>query len=125
MRTFRFFVFLGIFFFGCSALTSAATNHPKILIIYDMEGVSGVTHYEMLWFQRPDEYAKGRESLTSDVNAAIRGLAAGGAGSIWIQDGHGSGNGILLFVFHADDRLAADVLANIGGRAVALEDDDT
>ena len=92
MRTFRFFVFLGILFFGCSALTPAATNHPKILIIYDMEGVSGVTHYEMLWFQRPDEYAKGRESLTSDVNAAIRGLAAGGAGSIWIQDGHGSGN---------------------------------
>jgi D-amino peptidase len=92
MRTFRFLVFLGIFFFGCSALTPAATNHPKILIIYDMEGVSGITHYEMLWFQRPDEYAKGRESLTSDVNAAIRGLAAGGAGSIWIQDGHGSGN---------------------------------
>src|SRR5690242_7507140 len=75
-----------------SSRTNAAANHPKVLIIYDMEGVSGVTHYEMLWVERPEEYAKGRESLTSDVNAAIRGLAAGGAGSIWIQDGHGSGN---------------------------------
>lgn len=70
----------------------ATAAHPKILVIYDMEGVSCVTHYEMLWVERPDEYAKGRECLTSDVNAAVRGLAAGGAGSIWIQDGHGSGN---------------------------------
>lgn len=91
MRVFRgVFVMLCIFSFA--ALTSAATNHPKILIIYDMEGVSCITHYEMLWVERPDEYAKGRECLTSDVNAAIRGLAGGGAGSIWIQDGHGSGN---------------------------------
>jgi D-amino peptidase len=78
-----------------SMLASAAfatVAHPKILIIYDMEGVSCVTHYEMLWVERPDEYAKGRDCLTSDVNAAVRGLSAGGAGSIWIQDGHGSGN---------------------------------
>ena len=70
----------------------STSAHPKILIIYDMEGVSCITHYEMLWVQRPDEYAKGRECLTGDVNAAVRGLAAGGAGAIWIQDGHGSGN---------------------------------
>jgi D-amino peptidase len=75
-----------------SPARAATPNHPKILVIYDMEGVSCVTHYEMLWVERPEEYAKGRECLTSDVNAAVRGLAAGGAGSIWIQDGHGSGN---------------------------------
>lgn len=85
-----------VFLFVCTsvgaALATAAANHPRVLIIYDMEGVSGVTHYEMLWVERPEEYAKGRESLTSDVNAAIRGVFAGGAGSVWIQDGHGSGN---------------------------------
>lgn len=95
MRALRYFLSL-LLLSGCisigAASTSATANHPKILIIYDMEGVSGITHYEMLWFQRPDEYAKGREFLTSDVNAAVRGLAAGGAGSIWIEDGHGSGN---------------------------------
>ena len=91
MRAFRGAILL-LFIFSCAALTPAAANHPRILIIYDMEGVSGVTHYEMTWFERPEEYAKGREFLTSDVNAAVRGLAAGGAGPIWIQDGHGSGN---------------------------------
>ena len=38
--------------------------------------------------------AEGRKFLTSDVNAAIRGLKAGGAGAIWVQDGHG---------FHGDN----------------------
>jgi D-amino peptidase len=91
MRVFQG-VFLLLCIFSFAAFTPPAANHPKILIIYDMEGVSGVTHYEMTWVERPEEYAKGREFLTSDVNAAIRGLATGGAGSIWIQDGHGSGN---------------------------------
>ena len=91
MRSLRFCFFV-LALLSCPLLTFAASNHPKILIIYDMEGVSGVSHYEMLWVERPDEYAKGREFLTSDVNAAIRGLAAGGAGPIWVQDGHGSGN---------------------------------
>ena len=36
--------------------------------------------------------AVGRQALTADVNAAIRGLAAGGAGPIWVQDAHSSGN---------------------------------
>jgi len=91
MRSLRSYFFV-LLLLACPLLVFAAPNHPKILIIYDMEGVSCVTHYEMLWVERPDEYAKGRECLTSDVNAAVRGLAEGGAGSIWIQDGHGSGN---------------------------------
>jgi D-amino peptidase len=71
-----------------------ATLHaqgPKVLIIYDMEGISGVVRppYERYGTA---EYPEGRESLTADVNAAIRGLKAGGAGSIWVEDGHGSGN---------------------------------
>src|ERR1700676_4829838 len=68
-----------------------ASNPPKILIIYDMEGISGVVapSYERYG---SSEYPQGRESLTADVNAAIRGLKSGGAGAIWVEDGHGSGN---------------------------------
>ncbi len=69
-----------------------AANHPKVLIIYDMEGVSGIAHPDYTRFDRPAEYAMGRKWLTSDVNAAVRGLAAGGGGPIWVQDAHGSGN---------------------------------
>jgi D-amino peptidase len=77
---------------GDSAVATRTANHPKILVIYDMEGVSGVTYPNQVLFQHPDDYAVGRKSLTADVNAAIRGLASGGAASIWVQDGHGSGN---------------------------------
>jgi D-amino peptidase len=57
-----------------------------------MEGVSNVGDPQHVLASHPNEYAMGRKWLTSDVNAAIRGLAAGGAGPIWIQDAHGSGN---------------------------------
>ncbi|MBI3406074.1 MAG: M55 family metallopeptidase [Acidobacteria bacterium] len=89
MRTKSLAIVIAILF---AVTLQASPNHPKILIIYDMEGVSGVSHYQMTSFREKAEYARGREFLTTDVNAAIRGLAAGGAGSIWIQDGHGSGN---------------------------------
>ena len=69
-----------------------AANPPRILIIFDMEGVSGIRSNPMTSFFKPEPYALGRKSLTADVNAAIRGLKAGGAGAIWVQDGHGSGN---------------------------------
>ena len=68
-----------------------AAGHPRILVIYDMEGVSGIDR-EAMTDSENSAYAAGRLSLTSDVNAAIRGLAAGGARAIWVQDGHGSGN---------------------------------
>jgi len=75
---------------GCCLAAEAATP-PRILIIYDMEGVSGIDREELTSFGNP-EYAQGRRFLTSDVNAAVRGRVAGGAGPIWVQDGHGSGN---------------------------------
>jgi D-amino peptidase len=68
-----------------------ASSAPKVLLIYDMEGVSGIDHESMTDFGSSD-YPMGRELLTSDVNAAVRGLFEGGAGSVWVQDGHGSGN---------------------------------
>jgi len=66
-------------------------QHPKVLVIYDMEGISGVIRPPYERYGAP-EYPMGREALTADVNAAIRGLKAGGAGPIWVEDGHGSGN---------------------------------
>lgn len=74
-----------------ASLCLSAANPPKVLIIYDMEGISGVVapSYERYGAA---EYPQGRESLTADVNAAVRGLKAGGAGAIWVEDGHGSGN---------------------------------
>src|SRR5579864_9621879 len=74
-----------------AAASANAASPPKVLIIYDMEGISGVVSPSFERYGSP-EYPQGRESLTADVNAAVRGLKAGGAGAIWIEDGHGSGN---------------------------------
>jgi D-amino peptidase len=75
-----------------------ATSHPaqqrtlKVLVLYDMEGVSGATDFKHTSFAHPAEYAAGRKSLTEDVNAAITGLKSAGATEIVVVDGHGSGN---------------------------------
>jgi D-amino peptidase len=86
-----------------------AASPPRILIIYDMEGVSGIDR-EALTDSRSPAYPEGRRFLTSDVNAAVRGLKAGGAGAIWVQDGHGSGNANEpdVFVDQMDPRATFD-----------------
>jgi len=64
----------------------------KVLLLYDMEGVSRATDFKHTSFAHRSEYAEGRKSLTDDVNAAIAGLKSAGATEIVVVDGHGSGN---------------------------------
>jgi D-amino peptidase len=64
----------------------------KVMVLYDMEGVTGASNYKHTTFAHKTEYEEGRKSLTADVNAAIAGLKAAGATEIVIVDGHGSGN---------------------------------
>ncbi len=78
-----------------AAFSSALLAQPrrlKVLLLYDMEGVSGATTYRHTTVSHPAEYGEGRKSLTADVNAAIAGLKAAGATEIVVVDGHGSGN---------------------------------
>ncbi|OGD22156.1 MAG: hypothetical protein A2W03_09700 [Candidatus Aminicenantes bacterium RBG_16_63_16] len=76
-------------------LAAAALAQPrplKVLVLYDMEGVTGATSYKHVQAMYKSEYEAGRQSLTADVNAAIAGLKAAGVQDIVIVDGHGSGN---------------------------------
>jgi D-amino peptidase len=63
----------------------------KILVYYDMEGISGQNDMRSLSFGN-EEYEQAREWLTNDVNAVIEGLFAGGADEVHVVDAHGSGN---------------------------------
>lgn len=63
----------------------------KILVYYDMEGISGLNNIRSLSHGN-EEYDKARELLTNDVNAVIEGLFAGGADVVHVVDAHGSGN---------------------------------
>ncbi len=74
------------------AIVSTQPRPLKVMVLYDMEGVSGATDFTYTTFSHPQEYGEGRRSLTADVNAAIAGLEAAGATEIVVVDGHGSGN---------------------------------
>lgn len=63
----------------------------KILVYYDMEGISGFNDLNGLRYGNA-EYAPARELLTNDVNAVIDGLFAGGADEVDVVDAHGSRN---------------------------------
>lgn len=69
----------------------AQKRSPKILLYVDMDGSSGVRRARQVLYPNP-EYFASRQFITNDVNAAIRGLKAGGAGEIIVTDAHGSGN---------------------------------
>jgi D-amino peptidase len=74
---------------GCGG--GEAQSGLKVVLIYDMEGLIPVQQSRDCSFGSPT-YAASRESLTQEVNAAIRGLLKGGASEVVLTDGHGSGN---------------------------------
>jgi D-amino peptidase len=67
----------------------------KILIAADMEGVSGVTHWEET-DPAHSEYIRFRKIMTDEINAAVAGATDAGADEIIIADGHGDGTNILI-----------------------------
>ena len=74
---------------------SKAQRPMKIYISADMEGVVGVVTNEQLGPQG-FEYARFREFMTQEVNAAIEGAFAGGATQIVVSDSHGNGQNLLI-----------------------------
>src|SRR3954464_4837768 len=75
-----------------SATAASAQAQKRVLLLHDMEGLSGEDDWRQFNFGYPEQYAKGRQLLTDDVNATLEGLVACGATKIDVVDGHGSGN---------------------------------
>lgn len=67
----------------------------KILIAADMEGISGVVHWDQVTPGTQD-YTHFRRIMTQDVNAAIRGVFEAGAQEVIVADGHNLGRNILV-----------------------------
>jgi D-aminopeptidase len=66
----------------------------KVLIWFDMEGISGIDDPNMCELRSP-LLQKGRKLGTADVNAVIQGLKRGGATQISIFDGHDFGGNLI------------------------------
>jgi D-amino peptidase len=92
-----------VLFLMSIAATTKAQRPMKIYISADMEGVVGVVTNEQLGPQG-FEYARFREFMTNEVNAAIEGALAAGATEIVISDSHGNGQNLLI------EKLPANVL---------------
>ena len=76
----------------------------KILISADMEGISGITQWDMVTPGHP-EYSRGRVLMTGDVNAAIAGAFEAGATKLVVSDGHWDGRNILIEALDARANL--------------------
>jgi len=64
----------------------------RVLIMADMEGVSGIINWEQVNGGAP-MYEEGRRLYTEEVNAAVRGALAAGAKDVVAVDCHGAGKG--------------------------------
>lgn len=62
----------------------------RVLIMADMEGVSGIVHWDQVSHDSP-MYQEGRRLYTEEINAAVRGAFAGGATEVIVVDSHGAG----------------------------------
>lgn len=74
----------------------------RLYISADIEGIAGVVDRPQLG-PTGFEYEWARETMTDEVNAAIRGARAAGIEDILISDSHGNGQNILI------DRLEQNV----------------
>lgn len=62
----------------------------RVLIMADMEGVSGIVKWDQVTGGAP-MYEEGRRLYTEEINAAVRGAKAAGATEIVAVDCHGAG----------------------------------
>ena len=67
----------------------------KVFVSADMEGITGIARAGMTESADRD-YARARELMTGDVNAAIEGALAAGATEVWVKDAHAGANNLIV-----------------------------
>ncbi|MDR0406343.1 MAG: M55 family metallopeptidase [Clostridiales bacterium] len=67
----------------------------NVLIMTDLEGISGVDTIEKVMDVGTAGHRFACERLMADVNAAVDGAIAGGAETVYVIDGHGSANSFI------------------------------
>jgi len=79
----------------------------KVFISVDMEGVTGVTHWEEV-SRTGKDYEMFRKIMTKETNAAVEGALAAGATDILVRDSHGSARNIVPELLHERAKLLRD-----------------
>ncbi len=112
-----------VVFLAVTVLAGQSRN-LKVLVLYDMEGVSRATDVRHTSYGYATEYKAGREALTDDVNAAIAGLKSAGVGEIVVVDGHGSGNAAEPDVIESRLLAPAKMIARDAGFDIYMDSYD-
>ena len=79
----------------------------KVFISVDMEGITGVVHWEEV-SRTGKDYDYFRKVMTKETNAAVEGALAAGATDILVRDSHGSARNILPELLHTEAKLLRD-----------------
>jgi len=66
----------------------------KVYISADIEGVTGVTHWDETQLEK-DEFKAPREQMTAEVVAACEGALQAGATEIWVKDAHHTARNLI------------------------------
>jgi D-amino peptidase len=84
---------------------SAQQGGPKVYISTDMEGIGGVSTWDVQASPRGREYEKFRRLMTEEVNAAIAGAFDAGASDVLVSDSHGDAQNIDVELLDKRARL--------------------
>jgi D-amino peptidase len=95
---------VSVFTVACLAAAAGtqARDGRKVFVSADMEGIAGVVSNEQLG-PPGFEYARFRELMTEEVNAALAAAREAGATEFVVADSHGNGENVLV------DKLPRDV----------------
>jgi D-amino peptidase len=80
---------------GIPANMSIASDGPSIYISVDMEGCADIVHWDEVRPSTSKEYARSREIVTDEVNAAVGGAFDGGAKAVTVNDSHSTMRNLL------------------------------
>ena len=93
-----------IFLVAALAAAQQPAKKLKVFISVDMEGVSGLIHWDETEEGGAD-YPLFRKLMTAEANAAIAGALDAGATEIVVRDAHGSARNILPDLLRPEARL--------------------
>ena len=68
----------------------------KIFISADIEGVTGIAHWNETGKAYPNEYSQFQKQMTAEVTAAVQAAIDVGATEVLVKDAHDSGRNLIL-----------------------------
>jgi D-amino peptidase len=88
-----------------AGMTQVRSEELKIYISVDMEGIGGVSTWDVQAGSKGSEYEKFRKLMTAEVNAAIEGAFEAGATEVLVSDSHGNGQNLDMELLDERVRL--------------------